>query len=136
MTSNDEIRLDRVDPAWAWRPYAPDAHRPWTLALAGHLFRRAGFGADWSPLRRALADGPQKTIDRLLAPDGDLATYQGTYDEYDASAAGGEPGIPSVSKGMSEPGAMALLAASDAATPLMVPVPNSSGCLSQRQASL
>ncbi len=52
------------------------------------------------------------------------------------TAAGGEPGMPKVKRGISDPGAMALLAASDAATPLIVPLPNSSGFLSQRMASL
>ena len=51
-------------------------------------------------------------------------------------AAGGEPGIPSVKSGINDPGAIALFAASDAATPLIVPLPNSSGFLSQRVASL
>ena len=36
-----------LDPAWAWAPFVPDGERPWNLAMAGHLYRRAGFGADW-----------------------------------------------------------------------------------------
>jgi uncharacterized protein (DUF1800 family) len=77
-----------LDPASAWAPYQPDARRPWNPALAGHLYRRAGFGADWSQLQAALADGPQKSIDRLLEPDADVAEFNRTYDRY-ASSAGG-----------------------------------------------
>ena len=79
-----------VDPQWAWARYRPDAAHPWNLAMAGHLYRRAAFGADWDRLRQALADGPQKTIDRLLKPQGDAETFNRTYDDYEASAAGSE----------------------------------------------
>lgn len=56
------------NPTRAWASYQPDTHSPWDLRGAGHLFRRAGFGASWSQLQQALADGPQKTVDRLLRP--------------------------------------------------------------------
>ncbi len=79
-----------ADPAKAWAPYRPDAKRPWTLALAGHLYRRAAFGANWSELGQALADGPQETIDRLLHPPTDAAAFDHEYDQYDISVAGSE----------------------------------------------
>ena len=50
-----------------WEPYRPTADHPWDLAKVGHLYRRAAFGATWAELQRGLADGPEKTIDRLLA---------------------------------------------------------------------
>ena len=78
-----------ADPRTAWTPYEPDARRPWTLAMAGHLFRRAAFGATWTELQRALGDGPAAAVDRLLRPEGDLAAFHREYDEYDAGAAGG-----------------------------------------------
>jgi uncharacterized protein (DUF1800 family) len=74
-----------IDPDWAWAPYEPDAKCPWDLAKAGHLFRRAAFGADWETLGRALADGPQRTIDRLLRPEEDVDGFNATYDDYDAA---------------------------------------------------
>lgn len=77
-----------ADPDRAWAPYEPDRRRPWTLALAGHLFRRAGFGANWQQLQRALSDGPQRAVDRLLRPEDDPAAFDHAYDDYDASAAG------------------------------------------------
>src|SRR5437016_818567 len=59
--------LDRLDPAGAWEPWAPGPDDPWSLKWAGHLYRRAAFGATWDELRAALREGPEATIDRLLA---------------------------------------------------------------------
>lgn len=67
------------DPAWAWAPYVPDARRPWNLRLAGHLHRRAGFGANWTELREAVAAGPQKTIEGLLRPGSAGAAFDQTF---------------------------------------------------------
>ena len=53
-------KKEKIDPSWAWAEYKPDAQRPWDLKLAGRLFRRAGFGANWGRLQEALADGPGK----------------------------------------------------------------------------
>ncbi len=55
-----------ISPAWAWQPYQPSAAVPWNLQRAGHLYRRAGFGASWTELQTALKEGPAKTIDHLL----------------------------------------------------------------------
>ena len=60
------------DPRWAWAAYEPDADRPWNLARAGHLYRRAAFGASWEQLQQALSDGPQRTVDRLLQPKAEV----------------------------------------------------------------
>jgi uncharacterized protein (DUF1800 family) len=73
-----------LDPQWAWARYAPDTRRPWNLALAGHLYRRAAFGASWPQLRHALTDGPQKTLDGLLQPAADIAAFNKQFDEYEA----------------------------------------------------
>jgi uncharacterized protein (DUF1800 family) len=75
-----------TDPAWAWAAYQPDAQRPWTLPQAGHLYRRAAFGANWDQLQQALSDGPQQTIDKLLRPQADIAAFNREYDEYESSA--------------------------------------------------
>jgi len=81
-----EAGVQMTDPAWAWAPYRPDARRPWDLRRVAHLYRRAAFGANWEQLQRALAAGPQPAIDRLLEPAGDVAAFQRTYDEYEATA--------------------------------------------------
>ncbi|MHB1035405.1 MAG: DUF1800 domain-containing protein [Pirellulales bacterium] len=75
-----------VDPGWAWAPYQPSAERPWTLAWAGHLYRRAAFGAKWAELKRAVADGPARSIDRFVRPEGDVAAFNQAYDQDEASA--------------------------------------------------
>jgi len=74
-----------TDPRWAWAAYEPDADRPWNLALAGHLYRRAAFGASWEQLQQALTDGPQQTIDKLVKPQAEAAQFNRTYDEYEAA---------------------------------------------------
>lgn len=74
----------RIDPAWAWAPYQPGADRPWDLKRAGHLLRRAGFGATWAELQKALADGPGKTIDRLLAPGPEADAFNRRLDELES----------------------------------------------------
>lgn len=77
---------DPADPGWAWARYEPDASRPWTVVLAGHLYRRAAFGANHEELQRSLADGPQRTVDRLLRPDTDIETFNRTYSGYEDAA--------------------------------------------------
>ena len=72
-----------LDPQWAWARYEPDARRPWNLALAGHLYRRAAFGASWPQLQRALTDGPQKTLDGLLRPLADVVAFNRKFDDYE-----------------------------------------------------
>lgn len=58
---------DPFDPRWAWQPYEPSGQNPWDTRKVGHLYRRAAFGGNWSELESGLADGPEKTIDRLLS---------------------------------------------------------------------
>ncbi|MCF7976199.1 MAG: DUF1800 domain-containing protein [Phycisphaerae bacterium] len=79
-----------LDPNWAWAPYRPSTEHPWTLARAGHLYRRAAFGANWTQLQQALVHGPRKTIDGLLTPPADLAAFNRTYDDYDRSVGSSE----------------------------------------------
>ncbi len=82
-----------ADHGWAWAPYEPDARRPWNLAWAAHLYRRAAFGADWGQLQQALADGPQRTVDKLLRPPADVAAFNRRSDESEDAAAGSVDGL-------------------------------------------
>ena len=50
-----------------WPSYTPDATTPWDLRRVVHLHRRAGFAGTWTELQRDLRDGPNASIDRLLA---------------------------------------------------------------------
>ncbi len=58
--------LEKVDPAEAWKPWEPDAGQPWDLKWAGHLYRRAAFGAPLAELREAVRKGHAATLDLLL----------------------------------------------------------------------
>jgi hypothetical protein len=58
--------IDKVDPARAWQPWEPGAKDPFDLKWAGHLFRRAGFGAGLKDLRAAVEKGLEATLTRLL----------------------------------------------------------------------
>jgi uncharacterized protein (DUF1800 family) len=64
-----------INPHWAWQRYTPSAGSAWSLQKAGHLFRRAAFGATWSELQTALKDGPDQTIDRLLKESLEQKTF-------------------------------------------------------------
>jgi uncharacterized protein (DUF1800 family) len=66
----------KIDPAWAWKPYAPSEDNPWNLPKVGHLYRRAAFGATWNDLQRGLKEGPDKTIDRLLQGGDDQEQFE------------------------------------------------------------
>jgi hypothetical protein len=61
-----EKRDSNLDPSWAWAPYKPSAEAPWNLQRVGHLYRRAGFGADYAALRAGVEAGPEQTITLLL----------------------------------------------------------------------
>ena len=82
-----EAGLEQLaDPAWAWAAYEPSAERPWDLRLAGHLFRRAAFGADWSRLQKALKEGPKRSVQKLLTPKADVAAFNSEQDALADSA--------------------------------------------------
>jgi uncharacterized protein (DUF1800 family) len=84
---------ESVDPGWAWAAYEPDAQRPWTLALAAHLYRRAAFGANWQELQRALSEGPQRTVDKLLRPAADVEAFNRRCEEVEKAVGGSLDGL-------------------------------------------
>ncbi|HEV3136966.1 MAG TPA: DUF1800 domain-containing protein [Pirellulales bacterium] len=58
-----------------WAPYEPTPDDPWDLRKVAHLHRRAGFGATWAELQRDLKAGPAASIDRLLHPEPEPASF-------------------------------------------------------------
>jgi uncharacterized protein (DUF1800 family) len=84
--SPPEERAGKPDAQWAWSPYQPDASRPWNLALAAHLLRRTSFGCSWPQLQKAVEDGPQASVDRIVRPEADVAAFDRSLDEYDDAA--------------------------------------------------
>jgi uncharacterized protein (DUF1800 family) len=81
--------LDRVDPSEAWQAWEPDAQQPWSLRWAGHLYRRAAFGANLSELRTAIQDGLPATVARLLQGDPAAVQYESLLADSGASIARG-----------------------------------------------
>jgi hypothetical protein len=59
--------LDRLDPAREWEPWRPAPDDPWGPKWAGHLYRRAAFGASWPELRAAARAGPDVAVEALFA---------------------------------------------------------------------
>src|SRR5437879_260302 len=72
--------LAKVDPAWAWAPFEPTADRPWSRRLAGHLYRRAGFGATSDELNVSAKLDPATAVDLLCSPPPAPADYDQTVD--------------------------------------------------------
>jgi uncharacterized protein (DUF1800 family) len=60
------VNTEAIDPKWAWQPYVPSDKAPWDLKKAGHLYRRASFGATWGQLQNAVKAGPERTIADML----------------------------------------------------------------------
>lgn len=49
-------------------PFVPSAQSPWNYIRAAHLLRRGMTGPTEAEIRRALREGPQGTVERLLQP--------------------------------------------------------------------
>ncbi len=73
-------RLNSIDVDWAWAPFEPTDEAPWDLRSAAHLFRRAGFGADWDTIGDAVSRDPISVVRELVEarePDSFLADMRG-----------------------------------------------------------
>ena len=70
--------LDQVDPVRAWQPWEPTAQDPWSRKWAGHLYRRAAFGATLDELRAAEKMGHRAALEKLFQGDPEREKY---YDE-------------------------------------------------------
>src|SRR3954471_11817899 len=77
-----------------WEPYTPSDDAPWNLRRVVHLHRRAGFAATWDEVQRDLKDGPDASVERLLAGKANAAAptdFAATADLLaDAAVAAGE----------------------------------------------
>ncbi|HEV3203403.1 MAG TPA: DUF1800 domain-containing protein [Gemmataceae bacterium] len=69
MARNVLPPLDKIDGTKAWQPWEPGAADPWNLKWAGHLYRRAGFGASPAELREAVKEGLPNTLKKILHVD-------------------------------------------------------------------
>jgi uncharacterized protein (DUF1800 family) len=73
MTATALAPPEKLDPVEAWKPWQPTQKQPWDLKWAGHLYRRAAFGASLPELRQAVKDGPATTLGRLVDGPKDAA---------------------------------------------------------------
>jgi hypothetical protein len=80
--------LSHVDPAEAWKPWEPNVKQPWDLKWAGHLYRRAAFGANLRELREAVRNGLPATLDRLLCGDPKAAVHESLFQQTGVGVAG------------------------------------------------
>ncbi len=83
---------ETLDPRWAWEPYQPSTKSPWDLKKVGHLYRRAAFGATWDEMQAALADGPEKSIERLLSGQPGLESFESQTTPLERSTGRGNNG--------------------------------------------
>ena len=61
--------LEKLDPAEEWRAWKPPKDTPLGLKWAGHLYRRAAFGATNDELRQAADETPDAALHRLFEGD-------------------------------------------------------------------
>jgi uncharacterized protein (DUF1800 family) len=73
--------LETIDPAWAWRPFAPTKEQPWDRRLAAHLFRRAAFGASSAQLDDAVKQSPASVVQQILRGSEDASDFGRQSDE-------------------------------------------------------
>jgi len=77
--------LAEVDPRWAWSPYEPDQRRPWNRAQAAHLYRRAGFAANWRELNEAVAHTPADAVEKLFSAGPSVGAFERQMDSLSAT---------------------------------------------------
>src|SRR5947209_19510336 len=81
------VSLELIDPADAWRPWNPSSADPWGRKWAGHLYRRAAFGANRADLQEAERLGPEGTLDLLLRGRPHAADLRQTLEDVGRVAA-------------------------------------------------
>jgi len=81
----------------AWSPFEPCKEKPWTRALASHLFRRAGFGASYAQLQAAALQAPGEVVEGLFGAldSPDFLSQMRTL-ERQSLAGGGVERLPNI----------------------------------------
>jgi uncharacterized protein (DUF1800 family) len=79
-----------------WAAYSPDDAQPWDIRRVTHLHRRAGFAGTWAEIQRDITDGPEKSIERVLAGKAAMHAPSDFHSTAtllaDAAVAANEPG--------------------------------------------
>src|SRR5262249_31376130 len=89
------LSLENIDPIQAWEPWKPSEKDPWNLKWAGHLYRRAAFGAPIKDIRFAVDQGLDATVKDLLG-GGNSADSRAIEREIEAKAKTRDPMDPNV----------------------------------------
>ena len=76
-----------------WTPYSPTPANPWDARKVGHLYRRAGFGATQAEIEAGVADGLEKTLERILNGKPESEDFTRTS-EFMSSEKSMPPGAP------------------------------------------
>ena len=69
-----------ADNTSCWSAYRPTTTEPWDLRRVVHLHHRAGFAATWDELQRDVRDGPEASVDLVLAG---RASMTGVPDDFE-----------------------------------------------------
>lgn len=68
MKTKEQTTIDmKIDIDWAWQAFEPTDERAWDCALAAHLYRRAGLGADATTLDAAVTKRPSEVVEELFS---------------------------------------------------------------------
>ena len=76
-----------------WTPYSPTPANPWDARKVVHLYRRAGFGATQAEIEAGVADGLEKTLERILNGKPESEDFTRTS-EFMSSEKSMPPGAP------------------------------------------
>lgn len=76
------LKLTSLPADQAWEPLDPSKGEPFDRRAAAHLFRRAGFAANWRQLEAAVAAGPEATVQQLLASAADEGKFAGEMKSF------------------------------------------------------
>src|SRR5687768_6060019 len=74
--------LSSLSPEEAWQPFEPGPASPFDRRAAAHLFRRAGFAANWRQLDDAVAAGPKAAVKSLLAEAAGEGKFAGEMQSF------------------------------------------------------
>lgn len=84
--------FDRFRPETAWQAYFPTGGNRWNAEKVAHLYRRAGFGANWSEIQQGINRKPSELIASLMLGGENLTQFADEAERVtEAAIASGEP---------------------------------------------
>lgn len=84
--------FDRFRPHTAWQAYFPNGGNRWDAEKVAHLYRRAGFGANWSEIQQGRNGKPGALIDSLIKGGENQAQFADEAEQIaEGAIASGDP---------------------------------------------